>query len=123
MAVRGADFALAFDGRMAESVRSEVGAWLDQICALGYGGALKLRGRAAWVHDYSDDPVMNAAFPALPGSAASVIGATAARDALLASAASELHLASGLSLITRFDGEFARTAQAYSGTATLRRVW
>ena len=37
--------------------------------------------------------------------------------------AASLALADGLSFIARFDGEFARTAQAFSGTATLRRVW
>ncbi len=118
-----ADFALDYAGDTSQSVRSELGAWLDQVYAYGYGGVLKLRGRAAWVHDYSDDPVMDAAFPVLPGSDFGVTGAAAARDALLASAASELQLASGLSFIARFDGEFARTAQAFSGTATLRRVW
>jgi hypothetical protein len=36
---------------------------------------------------------------------------------------SELRLTSALSLLVKFDGQFARTEQVASGNATLRYAW
>jgi outer membrane autotransporter protein len=118
-----ATFALAHSGKSFTSTRSELGAWLDHAKPLDHG-TLRLRVRAAWVHDYSKEPSVLATFTGLPGSAAfNVTGAAPARNAVLLSAASEYALANGVSLIAKFDSELARSAQVYSGTATFRRVW
>jgi hypothetical protein len=34
-----------------------------------------------------------------------------------------LHFANGVSLIAKFDGEFASGSQTYAGTGTLRYTW
>jgi hypothetical protein len=44
-------------------------------------------------------------------------------DAALASAGAELRLANGVTLLAKFDGEFASHAQTYAGTGTVRRTW
>jgi hypothetical protein len=38
----------------------------------------------------------------------------------LASAGTELRLANGVTLLSRFDGEFASRASTYAGTGTMR---
>ena len=40
-----------------------------------------------------------------------------------ASAVAELRLVSGVSLLGKFDGEFATHSQTYAGTGTVRYVW
>jgi len=41
----------------------------------------------------------------------------------LTTAGAELHLTQAWSLLTKFDGEFAKGSQTYAGTGTLRYVW
>jgi outer membrane autotransporter protein len=122
-AAGAAAFALAYGGRTTDSVRSELGAWIDRSDRFGRSAVLTLRGRAAWVHDYSDEPSIAAGFPALPGTGIVVTGASYARDAALLSAASELAFANGVFVSAKFDGEFSGQTQSYSGTAAVRRVW
>ena len=62
-------------------------------------------------------------FQALPGASFVVDGARAAEDAALLSAAAELRLANGVTLIGKFDGEFADGSQTYAGTGTIRYAW
>jgi len=42
---------------------------------------------------------------------------------MLNSAGAELRLPHGVSLLGKFDGEFASHAQTYAGTGTLRVSW
>jgi len=84
---------------------------------------LVLRGRAAWLHDYSDRITAAASFQALPGSEFTVIGAPSVRDAALVSLGSELRFSGGISLAVKADAELAGRANAYAGTATLRFGW
>jgi hypothetical protein len=41
----------------------------------------------------------------------------------LVSAGSELRFTNGVTLIGKFDGEFAHGSQTYAGTGTVRAVW
>ncbi len=41
----------------------------------------------------------------------------------LASAGAELRLVNGVTLLAKFDGEFARGSQTYAGTGTIRYAW
>jgi len=41
----------------------------------------------------------------------------------LASAGAELRLINGVSLLGKFDGEFASRSQAYAGTGMVRYTW
>src|SRR5262249_25150775 len=103
--------------------RTELGAWADTRYALDNGASVLLRGRAAWVHDFDPDRRIGAIFQTLPGTGFTVDGARAPEDAALVSAASELRRRNGVTLIGKFDGEFAGGSQTYGGTGTIRYAW
>ena len=121
--VTGGGFGLAYASRDATDTRSELGARFDHTAALDSGALLTLRGRLAWAHDWVSDPTLTAAFQALPGSSFIVDGAVPPENSALVSAGAELRLAGGLSLLAKFDGDFAAGSQTYSGTGTLRYTW
>jgi uncharacterized protein with beta-barrel porin domain len=52
-----------------------------------------------------------------------VNGATPAHDLALVTGGAEWRLASGVSLLAKFDGEFANRSQTYSGTGRIRYAW
>ena len=116
-------FALAFNGRDATDTRSELGARFDRVLALYPDAVLALRGRLAWAHDWVSDPTLTPLFQALPGASFVVNGATPAKNSALASAGVELRLANGVTLLGKFDGEFASNASTYGGTGTIRYTW
>ena len=66
------------------------------------------------------DPSLAAVFQALPGASFIVNGATPAKNSALASAGAELRLANGVTLLGKFDGEFAGHSSTYAGTGTVR---
>jgi uncharacterized protein with beta-barrel porin domain len=84
---------------------------------------LSPRARLAWAHDWVSDPTLAAAFQTLPGASFIVNGATPAKDSALVSAGTELRIANGVSLLGKFDGEFARRSSTYAGTGTVRYTW
>src|SRR5215472_1508246 len=98
-------FGLAFAARDATDTRSE------------------LRGRFAWAHDWVSDPTLLPVFQALPGASFIVDGATPAKNSTLTSAGTELRLANGVTLLAKFDGEFASHSSTYAGTGTFRYRW
>ena len=61
----------------------------------------------AWAHDWVSDPTLAAVFQTLPGASFIVNGATPAKNSALASAGTDLRLANGITLLAKFDGEFA----------------
>jgi uncharacterized protein with beta-barrel porin domain len=63
------------------------------------------------------------ALQTLPGASFVVNGATPAKNSALTSAGAELWLANGVSLLAKFDGEFAARSSTYAGTGTIRRMW
>jgi uncharacterized protein with beta-barrel porin domain len=81
------------------------------------------RARLAWAHDEGADQGVTAAFQSLPGTTFLVTGAAAPKNLALLSAATELRLASGLSLGARVDGELASTAAAYDVRGELKWRW
>ena len=84
---------------------------------------LSLRARLAWAHDWVSDPMLAPVFQTLPGASFIVNGATPAKNSALASAGAELRLANGISLLAKFDGEFASHSTTYGGTGTIRYRW
>jgi outer membrane autotransporter protein len=109
--------------RTATDTRSELGARFDRLIALYPGAALALRGRLAWAHDWVSDPTLAAVFQTLPGASFIVNGATPAKNSALASAGAEYRLANGITLLAKFDGEFATHSSTYAGTGTVRYTW
>lgn len=115
-------FALSYEGRTAIATRTQLGFRTEQTINFA-DLALRLRTRAAWVHDFSEVPSVEAGFQALPGSKFRVNGAAHPRDSLLLSAGAEVGLANGVSLSGLFDTQLARGSQSYSGRAQLRYTW
>jgi uncharacterized protein with beta-barrel porin domain len=116
-------FALTFNGRTATAVRTELGERADKTFALDNGNQLGLFGKLAWAHDEISDPSLNVSFLGLPTASFAVNGATPAHDLALVTAGAEWRLASGVSLLAKFDGEFANRSQTYTGTGRLRYTW
>jgi outer membrane autotransporter protein len=116
-------FALTFNGRDATDTRSELGTRFDRVLAVYSNAVLALRGRVAWAHDWVNDPTLTPAFQALPGASFIVNGATLPKNSALTSAGAELRLANGVTLLAKFDGEFASHSSTYAGTGTLRYRW
>jgi outer membrane autotransporter protein len=119
----GAGFGLSYIGHSGDNTRSELGARYDKQMLINYGAVLAWRGRLAWAHDWTSDPSLTPAFQALPGASFIVNGATPAKNSVLASAGAELRLIKGVSLLGKFDGEFASRSQAYAGTGMVRYTW
>ena len=121
--VNGGGFALGYAGRTATDTRSELGARFDRLLALNPNAVLALRARLAWAHDWVSDPTLAAVFQALPGASFIVNGAAPAKNSALVSGGTELRLANGVSLIGKFDGEFASRSSTYAGTGMVRYAW
>jgi uncharacterized protein with beta-barrel porin domain len=96
---------------------------LEDRRALNWNAVLSLRGRLAWAHDWIGAPNLLPVFDALPGASFLVQGATPAKNAALTSAGAELRLRNGMSLLAKFDGEFASHSQTYAGTGTVPYTW
>ena len=121
--VNGGGFALAYAARTGTDTRSELGARFDRLLAVNPNAVLTLRARLAWAHDWVSDPTLAAVFQTLPGASFIVNGATPAKNSALASAGTELRLANGVTLLAKFDGEFASHYSTYAGTGTVRYTW
>lgn len=85
--------------------------------------SVDFQGRAAWAHDFVSPPTLGVAFQSLPGSSFAVYGARLADNSALVSVGSELHITRSLSLLAKFDGEFAPQEHIASGRAVLRYSW
>jgi outer membrane autotransporter protein len=116
-------FALNFNGRDATDTRSELGARFDRLLAVYTNAVLALRGRVAWAHDWVSDPTLAPVFQTLPGASFIVNGALPVKDSALVSAGGELRIANGVTLLAKFDGEFAGRSNTYAGTGTIRYRW
>jgi uncharacterized protein with beta-barrel porin domain len=116
-------FGLAYNSRTGTDTRSELGSRFDHVAAFDGNAVLTLRGRLAWAHDWVSDPALAAVFQTLPGASFIVNGATPAKNSALASAGTELRLAGGVTLLAKFDGEFASHSSTYAGTGTVRWAW
>lgn len=117
--------ALNFAGRTATAFRGEVGLRTDKVIAIDNGSQLNLFGKAAYAHDEISDPNLTANFTALGAAGAPfiVFGTQPARDLGLVTGGAEWRLASGVSFLAKFDGEFGDRSQTCSGTGRIRYTW
>jgi uncharacterized protein with beta-barrel porin domain len=118
----GGGFGLSYNAMNATDTRSELGARFDDLTMFG-AMPLVLRARMAWAHDWVSNPSLGAVFQALPGASFTVNGAAIPHDSALTTAAAEVHLNANWTVMAKFDGEFASTAQTYAGSGTLRYSW
>jgi outer membrane autotransporter protein len=121
--ITGGGSGLTYAAHNATDTRSELGARFDRPILVNWNAVLALRAKVAWAHDWITDPSLMPTFEALPGASFIVNGATPAKNSALTSAGAELRLVNGLSLLAKFDGEFAGRSQTYAGTGTVRYVW
>jgi autotransporter-associated beta strand protein len=113
---------LSYAAMNGTDTRSELGGRFDDLTAFR-GMPLILRAQVAWAHDWVSNPALNASFESLPGTSFTVFGAPIPHDSALASAGAELIVTSHLSVLAKFDGEFAAGSQTYAGTGTVRYTW
>jgi outer membrane autotransporter protein len=118
----GSGFALRYNADEASNIRTEIGARFDTTSSLGQS-KLTLRSRLAWAHDRVSSPALIASFQALPSSSFTVNGAVPAKNLALASLGTEVQLVSGVTFLTKFDGEFGVNTQTFAGSGTLRYRW
>jgi outer membrane autotransporter protein len=112
-------FALSFAANTTEALRSEVGVWFDASPA----HELRLRARVAWAHNFTDTPMATGSFTSIPSGPFVVSGAKTGADSLLASAASEWRVQSGMALTSRFDADLSSKTTNYSASGGLRFNW
>jgi len=94
------------------------------VLAVYSNAVLALRARVAWAHDRVSDPTLLPVFQALPGAGSFIVnGATPAKNSALTSAGAELRLANGVTLLAKFNGEFASHSSTYAGTGMVRYTW
>ncbi|HVI61338.1 MAG TPA: autotransporter outer membrane beta-barrel domain-containing protein [Bradyrhizobium sp.] len=103
--------------------RSELGARFDRVLAVYSNAVLALRGRVAWAHDWVSDATLLPVFQSLPGDSFIVNGATLPKNSALTSAGAELRVANGVTLLAKFDGEFASHSSTYAGSGAIRYRW
>ncbi|WP_299805780.1 autotransporter outer membrane beta-barrel domain-containing protein [Tardiphaga sp.] len=118
-----AQFALNYEARTATAVRTELGGRIDKTWLAAGGSVFSVFGKAAWAHDEVSDPRLNVSFISLPMASFAVNGATPARDLALTTAGVEWRFGNGISVMAKFEGEFAERSQTYAGTARLRYAW
>jgi uncharacterized protein with beta-barrel porin domain len=87
------------------------------------GMPLLLRGRVAWAHDFVSDPHSARCSKSLPGSNFIDNGAAIPHDPAPTSAGAELFITPKLTVLVKFDGEFAPGSQTCAGSGTRQFQW
>jgi uncharacterized protein with beta-barrel porin domain len=116
------NFALGYGAQTVTDTRTELGFRTDRSFALAMG-ALTVRGRFAWAHDFNPDRAIAASFQALPGASFVVNGAAQARESTLTTASAEMKWRNGWSAAATFEGEFSKVTASYAGKGVVRYAW
>jgi uncharacterized protein with beta-barrel porin domain len=116
-----ATYLLAYASKSVTDTHSELGSWFDY--RLTGVAPVTLFARAAWAHDFNTDRSATATFQSLPGASFIVNGASAARDAALASIGARVAMGHGWTLVGQIDGEDGDGWHTVSGNATIRKTW
>ena len=122
-AAGGPGFALNYASQSATDTRFELGAWADKTFVLADGDALKLFGRAAFVHDWQNNPAVAATFQDLTTATFVVNGARPAPNQALIAVGAEWRFAKNWTLMAKFQGEFGQGSQSYNAAARLSYAW
>jgi uncharacterized protein with beta-barrel porin domain len=115
-------FPLAYGAKDVTDARSELGIRTDKSFAIT-DGALIVRSRFAWAHDYDPNRSIAATFQALPGASFVVNGAAQANDSALVTASVEKKWLNGWSAAATFEGEFSDVTRSYAGKGVVRYTW
>lgn len=115
-------FPLTFAATTTTSFPTFLGAQFDTRIALG-GQTLSPYLRASWVHEFSPNRSVQAAFLTLPGAAFTVAGPRAARDAARVEAGARWTIGARALLFASLTGEFSDRSQGYTANGGLRLTW
>lgn len=118
----GGSFALSYQSETATALRSELGLGFDVALAADPSAA-RLFGRAAWAHDWTSDPTVQASFASLSMSTFTVNGAEIPADVALVTVGAGFDLTDATELAATFDGEFGSGYQSYAGSLKLSYNW
>jgi uncharacterized protein with beta-barrel porin domain len=95
----------------------------ENAFALDNGMTLVLNNRAAWVHEFSAAPSLDASFIALPGTNFTVVGAAEPANSLLASSRAELKFSNGFSVAGSVETQLAGGYASWYGLGQVRYTW
>jgi uncharacterized protein with beta-barrel porin domain len=85
---------------------------------------VKLFGRVAYAHDFTNAGVSNVGFVAMPsGGGFTSYSAKIAPDNALATLGADYRLRGGWSLAGKLDGQFASSGAMFAAQASLRKAW
>ena len=102
-----------------KSLRSTLGAQAQSAF-----GAIDLRLRLGWLHEYADTSrPMTASFAGAPGAAFTVLGATPQRDSAAIGFAAAARIGAATELFARYDGEVGGGSDNHAFNVGLRMVW
>jgi uncharacterized protein with beta-barrel porin domain len=119
----GLGLGLNYQSSLFRFTRTEFGSRFDHNIWLKKSLLLTLIARAAWAHDWITNPSLNAEFQSLPGANFSVIGAIPVKNSALLTFAPRLDFLNGWTAGFRFDSEFAKRSNTYSGTGIINFSW
>jgi outer membrane autotransporter protein len=114
---------LTFAAKQTQSVPGSLGLQFDARYVAPQGSIWTSYLRAAWVHEFSPDRSVTAAFNVAPGFFFNTIGTPAAVDTAQFTAGGNLALTRNVSLFGNFTGVFGKSTQVYSGLGGLRLSW
>jgi len=115
-------FPLTFASTATYSFPAFLGAQVDTQIPVGEQVLMPYL-RASWVHEFSPDRKVQAAFLTLPGAAFTVAGPRAARDAARIEAGARWTIAPQALLFANLTGEFSDRSQGYTANGGLRVTW
>ena len=115
--------ALNYQGRTISSLPSYVGMQFNHNFELGNGMPLWGWVRSAWRHEFDQLRTVTTAFMAAPGMNFTTLGAPGVRDMAWVSSGVKLGLTPNLALFAGFDGNFAPSAYAVSGSGGIQMRW
>ncbi len=115
-------FPLTFAATTSYSFPTFLGAQFDTRIAMG-GQTFAPYLRASWVHEFSPDRKLQAAFLSLPGASFTVAGPRAARDAARIEAGARWIITAQTLLFANLTGEFSDRSTGYTANGGLRVTW
>ena len=117
----GGGFGLSYAAMNATDLRTELGSRFDDPEVIA-GMPLFLRGGLAWAHDFVSNPSLARHLNRFPGRASCLRRAAPAELGADLGRRRTFHHPR-LTLLAKFDGEFAPGSQTYAGSGTLRYRW
>lgn len=115
--------ALQVASRNSHSLPLSLGAEVSGEWVLSGGAVLSPYARLSWVHEFSPEREISASFVSLPGTAFTVGGPRAARDAARLDAGARLALRENVAAFAALRGEFSGRTTSYSAMGGIRATW